>query len=258
MSVHKSPLVIGPLTRVLNTSCLLLILATLLYLCLQTAGVLRQSLPAYHRDVVVLFLLTAILVLLAVPGQFLRAARERQPQRQEPGACTMDSSPAEFRFSCPGLAHDLVPRWVAFLEFHFSHHVMFHSFDAPHLSFVYLAKTGTASLFAFPWIRTGAGVFLLTCCLHLSRPGWVPAPIGALLFLILIPGSCITGCWLVWFRPYQKLWLLLLEQTGAVQVTLIWGSPFPASKRGRLTRALEQVLEQQDVPPTLAFPLEHG
>jgi len=244
MIPSRKPFAVFSGNRTLNAAFLVLILATAVYLLLHVKGIggSPQGNKPFLRNVIALFLVISTLLIPGVLLQFARALQEREPRKQEPAECAMDPSPREFRFFWKGASQDLIPGCISFLEKHFSRYYFFHSFNAPHLSFTYLAKTGIVSLFALPWIKTGIVLFLLLCSCYLALPGFLPPVEGRLLVLAFSIFFWIPGLWALWFHPYQKIWIRLLERGGSVQITVICVSPFRVSKRNALCSALEPAL----------------
>jgi hypothetical protein len=194
-----------------------------------------------------LFLLFLLLSLFLLPGtllQFLDAARERDPRRQEPFECSIDPCPEEERLSWNGASADLIPYCIDYLDRNFSRYYVFHCLHSPHIYYYYLAKRGMASLFAPPWMKTG---FLI---LFLSLSAWTgfgdfPSAAGAgILVLTLAVGFWIPGCLILLFRPYQKLWLCLVDQEVPIRMTLTCVSPFRKAKRNALCHSARSALQE--------------
>jgi hypothetical protein len=194
------------------------------------------------RDLFLLFLLISLFLASGTLLQFLDAVRERDPRKQEPFECSIDSAPETKRFSWNGAPADLIPFAIDYLDRNFSRYYVFHCFHAPHIYYYYLAKRGMASLFAPPWIKTGFLILFLSLCAW-TGSGNLPSAQGTgLLALTLAVGFWIPGFLILYFRPYQKLWLCLVDQERPAQVALTCVSPYRNMRRNTLCESAESFL----------------
>ncbi len=230
--------------RLLDATLLLLILGASVHLLLDTAGAggLSDQHTWGQTGLSVLFLLASLTLLPSILLQFRRALHERGTLKQEPAVCATDPSPCEYIFFCKGTPQDVIPSCIGFMETHLSRYAFLHSFSPPHLSHTYLGKRGAASLFSPPWIKIGLVLLLLISPAQAVLPHFLTPPLGRIVVWVLAVSFWIPGFCILWSRPYQKLWLQLLEQEGCVQIRLTCASPFRPSKRNTLCRALESAV----------------
>jgi hypothetical protein len=244
MKTSRNPFALFSGKRTIDTAVFFLL--ALVSFCLiqhgTTSGGSDAALSFLMRDLFLLFLLISLFLVSGTLLQFSDAARERDPRKQEPFECSIDSCPEERRFSWNGASADLIPWCIDYLDRNFSRYYVFHCFHTPHIYYYYLAKRGMASLFAPPWMKAGFLILFLSLCVW-TGSGALPSATGAgILVLTLAVGFWIPGFLILFFRPYQKLWLCLIDQEGPVQVTLTCASPFRKTRRNELCESAESSL----------------
>jgi len=250
MKTFRKPFALFTGNDILDAVCLVLILGVLANLLLNMTGggYLMEGTVSFQKNAIALFLLISLPLLPGIPIQYARALRERESRKQEPAECPLDASPREYVFFWKGGPQEMIPSCIAFLERHFSRYYVFHRFHPPHLFYTYLAKSGAASLFALPWIKTGLVVFFVCCSMHLALPSLISPSTGRLIVLLVAISCWIPGLWLLCFHPYRKLWLQVLDQGGCVQIRLTCASPFRPMKRDALCLALEATVRAWQDP----------
>ncbi len=194
------------------------------------------------------FLLLVIALSLNILVQFFGALNE--------GTTLVEPSPDkgateagnEFQIRRRGTLEHQIPSCHNFLDETFSRFSSFQQFDAPHLFFCYFAKRGVLSLFSFAWIKTGF-LFLLV----LTYPGMVDsdnlqAAVDSGIALLLLTTLCfwLPGVLIRFSHPYQKLWLCLAQEGGALSIRVIGHSPLRKARLDRLLRSARQVLDQAE------------
>jgi len=148
----------------------------------------------------------------------------------------------------------LVPHCVEFLETHYSKYYTFHAFHQPLLFYYFLAKRGTPSLYAPAWIRSGLLLFFLASGIHLAGGDILSPQQGRTLFLGLSLIFWLPGFLLIALNPYRKLWVGLIAQEGAVEITVTSVSPFPLSRKKSVCRTLPSALCAAPTCPAPANP----
>jgi len=130
------------------------------------------------------------------------------------------------------------------LEQNFSRCYVFHRHQTSHLHYYYLAKKGSLSLFAIPWINTGFFFLFLLFYADLITGSFSFEKNGLLAITIII-GFWLPGLLSIFLFPYQKVWLCLVEEEENLFLSLTCSSPFPWAKWDRIGDAVNRIVKKK-------------
>ena len=226
---------------------ILLIGFTLFYffMLLKTTGIVEENRLIISQALGFLFLLMSLLLIPGIYGQFVQANRENDIRPEEPGTDDAESLTSERRIFWNGGQETLIPIFVEFLEQHFTRYFTFHRFHSPPLLYYYLAKKGSLSLYALPWVKSGFLICFLACFFIFTEFIMISVVTGLILLVVVAVFFWIPCIFILIFAPFQKFWLSWVEQGGSVQVTITGSSPFREGKAKALCVSLESMLQER-------------
>jgi len=205
--------------------------------------------PLLDRITLALPLVISILLIPTILLQWIRSYRERGLRQEEPSLSLSSATTRQLRFLWKSGQKALIPSCIEFLEEHFTQFFSFHRFHNPYLFYYYFAKKGSMSLYAPSWIRMGLLIFFLSCYGSLAGFILLTPQEGVAMVLGILVCFWLPGILMLFFFPYQKLWLCWVEQGDSIQITVTIFSPFRRTRVEELSRSIESTfVELQRLP----------